>query len=173
MSARAAINAVAETWGGEVRTEISVGTAGVSRRRVSVVSRIGGNGYKRFEYKKDLISIRRKVESDDVVTALYGYGSGLAATDESGEETGGFTRKITFGEVNGGMNYVADNEALLLWGRPDGTLLPGGLAHVFGEVEYDELDLSLRLRAVVRGSEHAGRLHSAVGNHIVPMIPVR
>ena len=41
------------------------------------------------------------------MTALYGYGSGLAATDESGEETGGFTRKITFGEVNGGMNYVA------------------------------------------------------------------
>ena len=150
MSARAAINAVAETWGGEVRTEISVGTAGVSRRRVSVVSRIGGNGYKRFEYKKDLISIRRKVESDDVVTALYGYGSGLAATDESGEETGGFTRKITFGEVNGGMNYVADNEALLLWGRPDGTLLPGGLAHVFGEVEYDECEDPSELLALTK-----------------------
>lgn len=151
MSARAAINAVAETWGGEVKTEISVGAAGVSCRRVSVASRLGGNGYKRFEYKKDLVSIRRKVESDEVVTALYGYGSGLAATDESGEETGGFTRKITFGEINGGKNYVADNEALVLWGRPDGTLLPGGLAHVFGEVEYDECEDPAELLALTKG----------------------
>lgn len=151
MSARAAINAVAAAWQGELKTEVNVDASGVSRRRVSVVSRLGGNSYKRFEYKKDLVSIRRKVESDDVVTALYGYGSGLAATDESGEETGGFTRKVTFGDINGGLNYVADNEALLLWGRPDGTLLPGGLAHVFGEAEFDDCEDPAELLALTKG----------------------
>lgn len=150
MSARAAVNAVAETWGGEVKTEISVGSGGVSRRRVSVVSRLGSNNYKRFEYKKDLVGITRHVETDDVVTALYGYGSGAAATDDSGEETGGFSRKTTFGDINGGKNYVEDMAALVLWGRPDGTLLPGGLAHVFGTVEFDDCEVPAELLALTK-----------------------
>lgn len=137
MSARAAINAVAETWGGEIYKQIDAGTKGITRRRVSIVSRIGSNRYKRFEYRKDLTSIRREVNSDDVVTALYGYGSGLAATDDEGNETGGFTRKITFGDINGGKNYVADEEALEAWGRPDGK---GGKAHVFGTVEFSDCE---------------------------------
>lgn len=146
-NARAAINAVAETWGGEVKTEISVGTAGVSSRKVSVVSRLGTDNHRRFEYKKDLISVKRRVESDDVVTALYGYGAGLAATDEEGEETGGFSRKLTFGEVNGGLNYVADSTALARWGRPDGK---GGKAHVFGEIEFSECEDARELLALTK-----------------------
>lgn len=146
-NARAAINAVAETWGGEVKTEISVGTAGVSSRKVSVVSRLGTDNHRRFEYKKDLISVKRRVESDNVVTALYGYGAGLAATDEEGEETGGFSRKLTFGEVNGGLNYVADSAALARWGRPDGK---GGKAHVFGEIEFSECEDARELLALTK-----------------------
>ena len=40
-NARAAINAVAETWGGEIKTEIGVGTSGVTSRKVAIVSRLG------------------------------------------------------------------------------------------------------------------------------------
>lgn len=136
-SVRASINDIAEAWGGEIMTQIIVGTYGVAERRVSIVSRLGSNNYKRFEYKKDLIGITRRVEADDVVTALYGYGKGLAATDEEGNETGGFSRKIKFGEINGGKDYVTNDKALAIWGRSDGH---GGKVHVFGKVEFDDCE---------------------------------
>ena len=146
-NARAAINAVAETWGGEIKTEIGVGTSGVTSRKVAIVSRLGTDNHRRFEYKKDLISVKRHVEAENVVTALYGYGAGLAATDDEGEETGGFSRKLAFGDVNGGKNYVADSAALARWGRPDGK---GGKAHVFGEVEFSECEDARELLALTK-----------------------
>lgn len=33
---------------------------------------------------------------------------------------GGYGRKLTFGDINGGLNYVADSTALKTYGRPDG-----------------------------------------------------
>lgn len=38
------------------------------------------------------------------------------------------------------MNYVATTKPFSCGVALTGTLLPGGLAHVFGEVEYDECE---------------------------------
>lgn len=41
-------------------------------------------------------------------TALYGYGKGLPIYDEAGTLTGSYTRRLTFGSVNNGVNWVGD-----------------------------------------------------------------
>lgn len=127
-----AIHDVADVWGGELEYEIAVTGAKITSRKVNLRSRVGKDEGRWFTYTKDLVSVQRSVDEGNVVTALYGYGAALPATDEEGQETGGYTRKLTFGDINGGKNWVGDDEALELWGRPDGT----GKKHVFGKVDF-------------------------------------
>lgn len=136
-NAWAAIHDVADTWGGELEFEISVSGSEVTTRRVHLRERVGADTGKRFTYTKDLVSVKREVDEGNVVTALYGYGKAPENTDEDGNLTGGYERKLTFGDVNGGRNWVGDADALERWGRPDGK---GGKAHVFGEVEFEDCE---------------------------------
>lgn len=73
---------------------------------------------KRFTYGKDLASIRRTIDATQVATRLYGWGKGVATTDDDGEETGGYSRKISFADINDGKAYVEDATALAIWGIP-------------------------------------------------------
>lgn len=77
---------------------------------------------RRFEYGHDLKGITRTVDATGVKTRLYGYGKGLPATDEEGNQTGGYGRRIDFADINDGKPYVEDHDATRLWGipRPDG-----------------------------------------------------
>lgn len=59
--------------------------------------------------------------------------------------TGGFTRRLTFGSVNGGANWVGDEAARLVWGRPDGA---GGKAHRFGHVVFPDCEDAMELKAL-------------------------
>ena len=59
--------------------------------------------------------------------------------------TGGFTRRLTFGSVNGGVNWVGDDAARLVWGRPDGA---GGKAHRFGHVVFPDCEDATELKAL-------------------------
>lgn len=112
--------------GGELETSITVGASGVTGRRVSILKHRGeANGHRRFSYGKDINSIKR-TEHWGAITACYGYGKGVET------DTGGYGRKLTFGEINGGKDYVEDATALKTYGRPDGK---GGFAHVFGKYE--------------------------------------
>lgn len=147
MSAWEALQEVVLAWGGEVEFDIEVSGDRITARRINLKAKVGGDTGRRFTYTKDLLSVAREVDEGNVVTALYGYGSSLPATGEDGSETGGFTRKITFGEVNEGKNWVGDEEALELWGRPDGK---GGKAHVFGEVEFSECEDPAELLELTR-----------------------
>lgn len=122
---RSALNSILEC-GGELQTSITVGTDGVTHRRVSILKHRGeANGHRRFSYGKDINSITR-TEHWGAITACYGYGKGVET------DSGGYGRKLTFGEINNGKDYVEDAEALKLYGRPDGK---GGLKHVFGKYE--------------------------------------
>lgn len=132
-----AIHDVADTWGGELEFEIAVSGTKITARRVHLRERVGGDTGKRFTYTKDLVSVKREVDEGNVCTALYGYGKAPENTDEDGNLTGGYERKLTFGDVNGGQNWVGDADALERWGRPDGK---GGKAHVFGEVEFEDCE---------------------------------
>lgn len=121
-----AIQKTADTYGLEVQTEIQPDPTGnrIGRRIIHLVEHRGSaNTTKRFEYGKDLTQIKRDIDSGDVITRLYGWGKGIEQTNDQGEATGGYSRKISFADVNNGKPYVQDDQALANWGipGPDGT----------------------------------------------------
>ncbi len=124
-SAREAVQSILEC-GGELETEIAVSGGFVSSRKIGIRSHRGEkSGHRRFTYTKDLKQVGR-TEHYGAITACYGYGKGVET------DSGGYGRKLTFGEINGGQNYVEDLEARKKYGRPDGK---GGFSHVFGQFE--------------------------------------
>lgn len=121
-----AIQKIADTYGLEVQTEYQPDPTGnqIGRRIIHLVEHRGStNTKKRFEYGKDLTQIKRDIDSGDVITRLYGWGKGIEQTNEEGEATGGYSRKISFADVNNGKPYVQDDQALANWGivGADGT----------------------------------------------------
>ena len=114
MSAREAISDVVEAWGGEIETEIEHDGASIVSRKLSVKKARGDQqSPKRFTWTKDLVSVTRAVESDNPATRVYGYGKGVET------ESGGYGRRLTFADVNGGKEYVEDEEATKIWGHLD------------------------------------------------------
>lgn len=139
-SAREALQSILKC-GGELETEITVSGGRVTSRKVGIRSHRGAKGgYRRFTYTKDLTSVSR-TEHYGAITACYGYGKGIET------DTGGYGRKLTFGDINNGKNYVEDATALKLYGRPDGM---GGHAHVFGQYENPNCEDAATLLAETR-----------------------
>ncbi len=139
-SAREALQSILKC-GGELETEITVSGGRVTSRRVGIRSHRGAKGgHRRFTYTKDLTSVSR-TEHYGAITACYGYGKGIET------DTGGYGRKLTFGGINNGRNYVEDATALRLYGRPDGR---GGRAHVFGQYENSNCEDAATLLAETR-----------------------
>ena len=121
-----AVQKTADTYGLEVQTEVQPDPTGnrIGRRIIHLVEHRGSaNTTKRFEYGKDLTQIKRDIDSGDVITRLYGWGKGIEQPNDQGEATGGYSRKISFADVNNGKPYVQDDQALANWGipGPDGT----------------------------------------------------
>lgn len=121
-----AVQKTADTYGLEVQTEYQPDPTGnqIGRRIIHLLEHRGSTSTtKRFEYGKDLTQIKRDIDSGDVITRLYGWGKGIEQTNEEGEATGGYGRKISFADVNNGKPYVQDDQALANWGivGADGT----------------------------------------------------
>lgn len=121
-----AVQKTADTYGLEVQTEYQPDPTGnrIGRRIIHLVEHRGtANTTKRFEYGKDLTQIKRDIDAGDVITRLYGWGKGIEQTNEEGEPTGGYGRKISFADVNNGKPYIQDDQALANWGivGADGT----------------------------------------------------
>ena len=121
-----AVQKTADTYGLEVQTEYQPDPTGnrIGQRIIHLLEHRGStNTTKRFEYGKDLTQIKRDIDSGDVITRLYGWGKGIEQTNDQGEATGGYGRKISFADVNNGKPYVQDDQALANWGipGPDGT----------------------------------------------------
>ena len=121
-----AVQKTADTYGLEVQTEYQPDPTGnrIGQRIIHLLEHRGSTSTtKRFEYGKDLTQIKRDIDSGDVITRLYGWGKGIEQTNEEGEATGGYSRKISFADVNNGKPYVQDDQALADWGivGADGT----------------------------------------------------
>ncbi len=121
-----AVQKTADTYGLEVQTEVQPDPTGnrIGQRIIHLLEHRGStNTTKRFEYGKDLTQIKRDIDSGDVITRLYGWGKGIEQTNDQGEATGGYSRKISFADVNNGKPYIQDDQALANWGipGPDGT----------------------------------------------------
>ena len=121
-----AVQKTADTYGLEVQTEYQPDPTGnrIGQRIIHLVEHRGQTtSTKRFEYGKDLTQIKRDIDAGDVITRLYGWGKGIEQTNEEGEPTGGYGRKISFADVNNGKPYIQDDNALANWGivGADGT----------------------------------------------------
>lgn len=154
-SSREALQDILEC-GGELETQIVTDGTRVTGRRVGIrLHRGRSGGHRRFSYGKDLTSIDR-TEHWGAITACYGFGKGIET------EGGGHGRKLTFGSVNGGKDYVEDAAALKLYGRPDGN---GGMAHVFGTFSdpdcEDAATLLAETRAYLDAHKEPGVTYSA------------
>lgn len=154
-SSREALQDILEC-GGELETQIVTDGTRVTARLVCIRSHRGrSGGHRRFSYGKDLTSIDR-TEHWGAITACYGFGKGIET------EGGGHGRKLTFGSVNGGKDYVEDAAALKLYGRPDGN---GGMAHVFGTFSdpdcEDAATLLAETRAYLDAHKEPGVTYSA------------
>lgn len=149
VNALAALRRIEEVWGGEVEAVVAVSGGRVASRTVRLPARRGTWRGARFSYGKTLAACTRTVLEDEVFTALYGYGKGLPIYDEQGAPTGGFTRRLTFGSVNGGVNWVGDDDARMVWGRPGGA---GGKAHRFGHVVFPECEDATELKELTQAA---------------------
>lgn len=119
-----------DAYGVEFRTRIVMGDTGVRERLVDLANTFGNNNGKRFTYGKDLISIDREYSPRMVYTVMHGFGKGIEKGD-------GYSRSITFESINGGKDYVADEDARLVYGRSDGH---GGRLHNHGKVEFSDCE---------------------------------
>ena len=131
-SVREGLAGIIETWGGELETLIVHDGASIVSRRVGVRAKRGNqNSAKRFTWTKDLVSVKRSVASDNPKTRVYGYGKGVET------EGDGYGRRLTFGDINGGKDYVEDAEATAVWGHPDGEggILPAVASYVNEQCE--------------------------------------
>lgn len=127
-SSLASVKDIAEAYKMEVEPVIQLSADGnsIAKRSVSLVKRLGrANTALRLDYGSGLSGIDRVLSADDVVTRLYCYGKGVQTTDDDGNATGGYSRKITFADINGGKEYIQDDSLLEVWSvpGPDGSLV--------------------------------------------------
>ena len=143
-----AVVSVVETWGGYLRADIEVGPTGVKSRKLSLVRSLGTGAGVRLDYGRDVSGIKATYDESDVYTALYCYGKGVET------ESGGYGRKIGIESVNGGVPYVEDADAKLIWGQVG----PDGLDNAYGVFEDGEIEDPAELKAAgLRALEKASR----------------
>lgn len=127
-SSLASVNDIANAYKMEVEPVIELSADGnsIAKRSVRLVKRLGrASTALRLDYGSGLSGIDRVLSADDVVTRLYCYGKGVQTTDDDDNATGGYSRKITFADINGGKEYIQDDSLLEIWGvpGPDGSLM--------------------------------------------------
>lgn len=127
-SSLASVKDIADAYKMEAEPVIQLSADGnsIAKRSVRLVKRLGrASTALRLDYSSGLSGIDRVLSADDVVTRLYCYGKGVQTTDDDGNATGGYSRKITFADINGGKEYIQDDSLLEVWGvpGPDGSLV--------------------------------------------------
>ncbi|USK72608.1 phage tail protein [Peribacillus asahii] len=134
----AVLQSIKNQIGGELRFRVEMENGTVTKRFVDLVERIGTDTKKRFTYTKDITSIRRKIDTTSLVTALIGVGKG--------DDSGNYTTFASVGKYpeNGDEYYkpydqdwVGDPGALERYGKQG--------KHIMGIFEYDTSDPNILL----------------------------
>ena len=119
--------------------------------RTLVISKIGKKASSRLEFGKNIKSFKRKVLSNNVITALCGYGKG----EES--ESGSYGRRINFSDINSGKEYVENLEALKKYGIGK----KGYKQHVFGFfIDENETDKRKLLETTKKELERVSQVQA-------------
>lgn len=133
-SVKSALWEMLEKYHAEIKVRLVVGKQGIEHRYIDLRQSIGRNVGKTFTYKKDIGSIKKTTSTKDLVTALYGFGKGEEVVAEDGQPSGGYGRKIDFGEINGGKEYVEDEEARKKYGLGKDRM------HIFGSQDFEDCE---------------------------------
>lgn len=140
-SAWEALKVLIETWGGEIDATITVGRNGVTARKVDLLQHVGAtNVTRRFEYGADLTAIRRKVADGPLYCRVVPLGAGI----QDGTSQGDNRRRVTIASVNGGVEWLQNDNMVTLARVPDGS---GGWEYPTRFVIYDGITDPTELKA--------------------------
>lgn len=119
-------------WGVECDFEIQFKNNKVVQKIIHVYKKLGSDTGRRVVYKHNTSDMEILENKSGIYTALSGRGKGEEKTDEEGESTGGYGRKIQFTDVEWskakgdpldkpkGVNFLEDPEATKRYGFKDG-----------------------------------------------------
>lgn len=148
ISVRQALVKIIESYACEFKVRYTFVENKIIGRYIDLNQRFGRVTGHQFEYGSNILNVTYEESSDDVVTALIGRGKGEQSTDENGEATGGYGRRIQFKDVvwsvaNGdpvdkpaGQNYVTNETARNIYGlHQDGVI-----KHRFGVYTNEDIE---------------------------------
>lgn len=106
----------------------------IVERKVNIYNRLSKDMGRVYEYGDKLVSVVAESSTDELYTAYIGRGKGIPTQDKHGNDTGGYSRKIKFDDIEFnetkdgitvnkpiGQDYIEIKEATNTYGYPDGT----------------------------------------------------
>ena len=148
ISVRQALVKIIESYACEFKIRYTFVENKIIGRYIDLNQRFGRVTGHQFEYGSNILNVIFEESSDDVVTALIGRGKGEEKTDESGEATGGYGRRIQFKDVSwsvskgdpvdkpAGQNYVTNELARDVYGLHQN----GEIKHRFGVYTNEDIE---------------------------------
>ena len=153
ISVRQALVKIIESYACEFKVRYTFVENKIIGRYIDLSRSFGHFTGHQFEYGSNILDVTYEESSDDVVTALIGRGKGEQSTDENGEATGGYGRRIQFKDVvwsvaNGdpvdkpaGQNYVTNEAARNIYGLHQN----GVIKHRFGVYTNEDIEDPIEL----------------------------
>ena len=148
ISVRQALVKLIESYACEFKVRYTFVENKIIGRYIDLNQRFGRKTGHQFEYGSNILNITYEESSDEVVTALIGRGKGEQSTDETGEVTGGYGRRIQFKDVSwsvakgdpvdkpAGQNYVSNETARNIYGLHQN----GEIKHRFGVYTNEDIE---------------------------------
>ena len=148
ISVRQALVKILESYGCEFQVRYTFVENKIIGRYIDVYQRFGRKTGHQFEYGSNILNVTYEESSDEVITALIGRGKGEQNTDDNGEATGGYGRRIQFKDVvwavakgdpvdkPAGQNYVANEAARNNYGLHQN----GVIKHRFGVYTNENIE---------------------------------
>lgn len=148
ISVRQALVKIIESYACEFKIRYTFVENKIIGRYIDLNQRFGRITGHQFEYGSNILNVIFEESSDDVVTALIGRGKGEEKTDESGEATGGYGRRVQFKDVvwsvskgdpvdkPAGQNYVTNELAKDVYGLHQN----GEIKHRFGVYTNEDIE---------------------------------
>ena len=139
MSGWEALQVLIEVWGGELSVTIVVGVNGVVERYVNLLEQVGATvATRRFDYGGDVMGIKRTVSDQPWTCRIIPLGKAQQT------DGGGYGRKVTIEEANGGVIWLQNDDVVGSVRVPDGN---GGWEYPTQVVENGDIDDPAKLKA--------------------------
>lgn len=153
ISVRQALVKIIESYACEFKVRYTFVENKIIGRYIDLSQRFGHATGHQFEYGSNILNVTHEESSDEVVTALIGLGKGEQSTNEAGEATGGYGRRIQFKEVDwsvargdlvdkpAGQNYVTNESAKNIYGLHQNGVIKHRFAVYTNEDIEDPVEL--------------------------------